>query len=62
MGRSAKSEILRVRLDEVKRQLKETDRSIDDIAVRCGWRTTVALQTLFKRRFGKSMRAWRANG
>ena len=57
-----KAEILRIRLDEVKRLLKETDRSIDDIAVRCGWRTTVALQTLFKRRFGKSMRNWRANG
>ena len=62
VGRSAKSEILRIRLNEVKRLLKETDRSIDDIAIRCGWRTTVALQTLFKRRFGKSMRAWRANG
>ncbi|MBR2839670.1 MAG: helix-turn-helix domain-containing protein [Kiritimatiellae bacterium] len=60
LGRTVRDEILRVRLDEVKRLLATTRISIGDVAAKCGFRTPSALKALFSRRFGSSMRGWRA--
>ena len=52
--------IVRRRIEEVKRQLSETDDSIEEISFRCGWANPISLKNLFKRRCGISMRKWRA--
>jgi len=53
--------ILRTRLDAVKSQLKTTDDTVDAIAERCGWSTPASLKKIFKRRFGMSLREYRAS-
>ena len=60
LGHSARDELLSLRLEEVKRRLQMTRDPIDSIAMQCGWRTPIALKMLFRRRFGVSMRGWRA--
>ena len=52
--------IVQRRLEEVKRQLYDTDDSIEEISFRCGWANPISLKNLFKRRCGVSMRKWRA--
>ena len=59
LGHGVKEAILRTRLEEVKRLLRETNRPIDEICYSCGWRTATALKALFKKRFGLPMRDFR---
>lgn len=59
VGHSIRDEILGIRLDEVRRQLTETGRSIDSITYACGWKSPTALKILFKRRFGLSLSDYR---
>lgn len=51
--------ILRVRLDEVRRRLVQTDETINAITEACGWESPAPLKALFKKRFGVPMREWR---
>ena len=52
--------MLRIRLDEVKRRLAATDDSIAKITSACGWANPDPPKRLFKKRFGISMRDYRA--
>ena len=58
-GKSILEEILDVRLAEVRRQLKKTERSILQIGRDCGFKVPNHLKRLFKKRFGVSMRDYR---
>jgi LacI family transcriptional regulator len=58
-GESVYEAILRVRLEEVKRRLRTTDDTISEITAACGWKNPAPPKTLFKRRFGVSMRDYR---
>lgn len=51
--------ILRIRLDEVKRRLRQTDDPIAEITAACGWKTPTPPKALFRKRFGMSMREYR---
>lgn len=51
--------IVRIRLDEVKRRLRATGDTIDQVTAACGWENPNTLKALFRRRFGLSMTAWR---
>ena len=52
--------MLRIRLEEVKRLLRQTDDPISEITSACGWENPIPPKALFKRRFGISMRDYRA--
>ncbi len=52
--------ILSTRLAEVQRLLETTNRKLLDIGIACGFRSADYLKRLFKKRFGMSMREWRA--
>lgn len=58
-GKSILEDILDVRLAEVRRQLKETDRAILQIGRDCGFNDPDNLKRLFHKRFGMSMREFR---
>ena len=58
-GSSPAEELRRMRLDEVCRLLKETTLPLAEIAEKSGFRTTLAAQNAFLRRFGVSMRKYR---
>ena len=60
LGRSICREIQDRRLAEVRRLLKETTLPVGAIAERCGFRNGNYLKNLFRKRFGRSMAAWRA--
>ena len=60
-GESVYEAILRVRLEEVKRRLRQTDEPISKITFDCGWANPAPPKALFKKRFGMSMRDWRAS-
>ena len=60
-GRTILEEILRVRFERVELMLRSRSRRISSLAGLCGWRTNNALRTAFLKRYGKSMRAWKAN-
>lgn len=51
--------ITRIRLEEVKKRLTSSDASIATIAQACGFHDTSYLMTLFQRKVGMTMRAWR---
>ena len=51
--------MLRVRLEEVKRRLRQTKDPISEITAACGWKNPTPPKALFKRRFGISMREYR---
>jgi len=51
--------ILDVRLSEVRRMLRSSSDSIESISYACGWTNATSLKSLFKRRYGMSMTAWR---
>ena len=53
------SAILRIRLEEVRRRLRETDAPIEQITFDCGWENPLPPKVLFKKRFGVTMREWR---
>lgn len=48
------------RLKEVARRLRQTNLSIHAISASCGFQNPNHLKNLFKRRYGMSMREWRA--
>ena len=58
-GESVYEAMLRIRLEEVKRRLRNTDEPITAITAACGWKNPTPPKVLFKRRFGMSMRDWR---
>ena len=60
-GESVYEAMLRIRLEEVKRLLRNTDEPIAAITAACGWENPAPPKALFKRRFGMSMRDWRAS-
>lgn len=51
--------MLRIRLEEVKRRLRQTKDPIAQITADCGWKNPTPPKALFKRRFGVSMRDYR---
>ncbi len=51
--------MLRIRLAEVKRRLRQTMDPISEITAACGWKNPTPPKMLFKKRFGISMRDWR---
>lgn len=51
--------MLRIRLEEVKRRLRQTEDPISEITAACGWENPTPPKALFKRRFGISMREYR---
>jgi len=59
-GETINETIIRHRLDAVKKLLATTDRPIRAISDACGYTDHAYLKTLFKRRFGLTMRDWRA--
>ena len=52
---------MRIRLAELKRRLLATRDTIEKITADCGWSNANAAKNLFKRRFGVSMRDFRAS-
>jgi LacI family transcriptional regulator len=58
-GHSILDEIQSHRLDRVRALLRETDLPIGEIGERCGYLTETYLKTLFKKRFGVTMRDYR---
>ena len=54
--------ILRVRLEEARRRLSETDAPVSKVAAACGFRSPKHAMRLFKARFGCTMREWRRRG
>lgn len=52
--------ILSIRLAAVKERVEKTDRKFIAIGAECGFRNPDYLKRLFRKRFGMSMRAWRA--
>ncbi len=58
-GHSILSEIQHHRLDRVCTLLRETSLPIGEIGERCGYATETYLKTLFKKRFGVTMRDYR---
>ena len=61
-GESVYEAMLRIRLDEVKRRLRQTNEPISEITAACGWENPAPPKVLFKRRFGISMREYRFEG
>jgi LacI family transcriptional regulator len=52
VGRSPKAEILRVQLERARHLLGETDRSLSDIAERCGFKHPEYFSVIFKIKTG----------
>lgn len=61
LGHSVRDELLNYRLEEVRHRLLETDEPIESLALQCGWRSSIALKLLFKKRFKMTMRDFRKN-
>ena len=59
-GRTILDEILRIRFEKVELLLRARAQQIGAIAGQCGWNTENALRTAFLKRYGMSMREWRA--
>ena len=59
-GESVYEEMLRVRFEEVKRRLRQTNDPIAEITAACGWENPTPPKSLFKKKFGMSMRDYRA--
>ena len=58
-GETINEAITRHKLDAVKKLLATTDRPIKVVSESCGYTDLAYLKTLFKRRFGCTMREWR---
>ena len=58
-GETVAAAIVRRRLEEVARKLRDTKMSIRAISAACGFSNVNHLKNLFKRKHGISMRAWR---
>jgi transcriptional regulator GlxA family with amidase domain len=53
--------VLNLRMDDARRMLEETDLSVDEVAQRCGFGTTLNLRTHFRRRLDTTPTAYRHN-
>jgi LacI family transcriptional regulator len=62
LGRSAKAEILRMRLEQVKRLLRETEHSLPRIAAMTGFKNHIHLSMVFKRTMGQPPGRYRGGG
>lgn len=60
-GGTIRSAIEEVKMTKLKKLLQTTRMSISSIAVECGYRDTDALSHTFRKRFGMSMRKYRAS-
>lgn len=60
-GQSILAAILKVRLDELKRRLRDTETPIAKITAACGFKGENYAKKLFRSRFGMSMSEWRRN-
>ena len=60
-GETINEAITRTRLDAIKKLLATTNRPIKAIAESCGYDDPSWIKVLFKRRFGMTMRDWRAH-
>ncbi len=60
VGHRITEEITAVRLERVRELLRNPDQDIGPIANICGWDSDAYLKRLFKKRFGVTMREWRA--
>jgi len=58
-GETINAAITRCKLDAVKKMLATTNRPIKIVSESCGYTDLAYLKTLFKRRFGTTMREWR---
>ena len=58
-GMTIRTAIEKIRMDEVRRLLKSTQRPMTAIAKQCGFRSPCHLAHLFRQRFGVSMGRWR---
>ena len=58
-GETINEAITRQMLDALKKLLVTTDRPVKVISEACGYTDLAYLKTLFKRRFGCTMRDWR---
>lgn len=58
-GESVYEAMLRVRFEEVKRRLRQTNDPIAEITAACGWENPTPPKALFKKHFGISMREYR---
>lgn len=61
-GETMLEAILRIRFAELKRRLTSSKTPIGKITAACGFACESHAKRLFKKRFGMSMREWRANG
>ena len=62
LGRTVRDELISRRLAEAVRLLGESSRPLGEIAELSGFRTLSALKAVFRKRFGRSMRAYRRDG
>ena len=60
-GHTIMDEIMHVRFEHVEALLHSPSQQLGAIANLCGWKTENALRTAFLKRYGMSMRAWRAS-
>ena len=60
LGHSLRDEMLRLRLENAKRLLRETDAPLAEIAAASGFGSATALMLVFKRRFGLTAGAYRS--
>ena len=58
-SKTVKRYMQNVRLNAVRKALRDSNDAIADIAARCGFSSPGVLRNLFRRQFGKSMRDWR---
>jgi len=61
LGRTPATELRRVRLDNAKRMLTETNEKIETIAIECGYSNSSNLSFAFNKETGKSPRAYRTH-
>jgi len=59
-GETLYEALVTLRLENVCHRLAETNDAIEKVSIDCGWENPISLKNLFKRRYGVSMRTWRA--
>jgi len=58
-GSTVRDAIVSARIDEIKRRLRSTEDSIEDISRQCGWTNVNSLKNHFRKATGTTMRDWR---
>lgn len=59
LGQTVRDTLVQARINEAKRLLRTTDRSITEISGRCGFTTPATFSAAFRREVGRSPRAYR---